>query len=73
MRHEQQIADGPGGQIIVQEKEIGGAVVLDGVHHGAVGAIGDGVPNLGVLAFELIPKASFFKNFLDMFNFKCQL
>jgi len=58
MGDEQEVADGPGGQIVVQEKEIGGAVVLNGVHHGAVSAIGDGTADLRLLAFELKPKSA---------------
>jgi len=56
VRDEQEIADGPGGEVVVQDIEIGGTVFADGVHHRLVRAIGDGIGDTRLLAFELKPK-----------------
>lgn len=57
-RHQQQIADAPRGQIVMQEKVAGRAVFPDGFHHRGISAVADGFADGRFLAFELIPKAA---------------
>lgn len=57
-RHQQQIADAPRCQIVMQEKVAGRAVFLDGFHHCGISAVADGLADGRFLAFELIPKAA---------------
>jgi hypothetical protein len=42
----------------MQKKEIGRAVILDGVHHRAVSAVRYRIADARLFAFELIPKSA---------------
>ena len=42
----------------MQKKETRRAVVLDGFHHRAISAVGDGIANAGLFTFELKPKSA---------------
>ena len=56
MRNKQQIADAPSFKIVMQKKITGRAVLLDGIHHGAIRAVADGFADGRLLALELEPK-----------------
>lgn len=56
--NQQQIADAPRDQIVMQEKIARYAVFLDGLHHCVVGAVADGFADARLFAFELIPESA---------------
>jgi len=54
--NQQQIFDGPGGEVVMEKIKIWGLVIVDGVHHGRVRAVGYRVSDARFLPLQLKPE-----------------